>query len=77
MKILKFAEDILTLPPVGVAEYCDQRFVCVFVCLRTYFQNYTSDHHQTFGTYFLSPWLGPPVGVVVRKYASKFIHIVA
>ena len=35
--------------PDRAAEYCDER-VCVFVCLRSYLWNYTSDLHQIFCT---------------------------
>jgi len=45
------AEFIIIPPPIGSAEYCVEHVcvcVCVFVCPRSYLQNYKSDLHQFF-----------------------------
>jgi len=44
-------EALLFLPRYRGAEYCDERVclcVSVFVCLRSYLQNYMSNLHQIF-----------------------------
>ena len=59
--------DLLsTPPPVGVAEYCDERvcvfpvFVRLFVCMRVYLHDYICPIFTSFRM-FPVPWLGPPV----------------
>jgi len=69
--------SIITVPLIGErsivmsarararARVCVCVCVCVcegvFVCPRSYLQNYTSDLHQIFCACYLLPWLGPPV----------------
>jgi len=38
---------IVTPPPIGVEEYCDER-VCVSVCPRAYLRNYIIDLNRLF-----------------------------
>jgi len=59
--------DLLsTPPPVGVAEYCDERvcvfpvFVRLFVCMRVYLHDYICPNFTSFRMSPV-PWLGPPV----------------
>ena len=47
---------IFAAPPIGEAEYCDERVclcVCVFVCPRSYLRNYTSDLRRIFCACYL------------------------
>jgi len=61
--------SIITVPLIGersiVMSVCVCVCVCVcegvFVCPRSYLQNYTSDLHQIFCACYLLPWLGPPL----------------
>ena len=72
--------SVITLPPVRVTEYCDERvcvFFCLSVCPRICLLNYTPDLHQIFCTY-LWPWLGPPLAALrcvmyIRFYGLRHV----
>jgi len=49
---------IITLPSVGVAEYCDN-CVCLLVCPWAYLWNWMSDLHELFCACYLLLWLFP------------------
>jgi len=42
---------IITPTPIGERSIVMSVSVCVFVCPRSYLQNYTSNSHQSFFTY--------------------------
>jgi len=56
--LILFNQVIITLPSVGVAEYCDN-CVCLLVCPRAYLWNWMSDLHELFCACYLLLWLFP------------------
>ena len=66
------AEFIIIPPPIGSAEYCVEHVcVCVFVCPRSYLQNYKSDLHQFFLCMLPMAVARSSSGGVVIRYASE------
>jgi len=69
-----FSRVFVTPPPVGMAEYCDER-VCLFVCPREHISGTASDLHQIFVHAICVPmvWLGSLL--VALRYVMYFRFI--
>jgi len=81
--------NIITPPPIGSAEYCDERlYVClsvcvcvyVFVCPRPYRLNYTSDLYRILCVLAMDVARSSTGGVVIRYvilvlWMTSYLHI--
>ena len=66
--------NVLRLPRRGgVRSIAISVSVCVSVCPLAYFKNHMSNHHETFCTYYLWPWLGPPLTTLENVMSLRFL----